>query len=279
MAIFYNQATLIHNGQITNSNTTSAEIVSALVLTKTAITDEYGENDSLAYLITITNNRQSAINDATVTDNLGAYAYGAGTLYPLEYNDGSLLYFVNGVPAVGAVATVNCGMLVISGIDLPAGSTAQLIYTVTANEFAPLEAGSQITNTVTLAELTATESVSVKEAAELTITKFISPDSIPANGEITYTFIIQNTGNTAAVATDDVLIVDTFDPALEISEVIFNGESWTEDANYTYNPQTGEFATLNGQITVPAATFTRNPDTGAIVTTPGVSVLTVRGTI
>ena len=48
MAIFYNQATLIHNGQITNSNTTTADIQNALAITKTAIIDEYSENGNLA---------------------------------------------------------------------------------------------------------------------------------------------------------------------------------------------------------------------------------------
>lgn len=279
MAIFYNQATLIHNGQITNSNTTSAEISSSQALTKTAIINEYSENGSIAYLVTIENNRQTPITDATLSDNLGAYAYGTGALYPLEFNDGSLLYFVNGTLTDGAVATVNDGALQISGINLPAYSTAQLIYTVTANGFAPLEAGSQITNTVSLGELTASESISVKEESELSITKFVCTDNVSASGEIVYTFIIQNTGNTAAVATDDVIVVDTFDPVLNIDEVTLNGEALSENLGYTYNAQTGEFATLNGQITVAAATFTRAPDTGAVITTPGVSVITVRGTV
>lgn len=278
MAIFYNQATLIHNGQITNSNTTSAEIQNALAITKTAIIDEYSENGNLAYLVSITNNRSTAITDATLTDNLGAYEYGGGVLVPLEYVPESLLYFVNGSPETGAVASIVGGMLEISGINLPQGSNAQLIYSVRTNGFAPLDAGSQITNTAALGELTATASVPVREESELTITKFVNPDSISASGEITYTFIIQNTGNAAAVATDDVRITDTFNPALNITEVVFNGEVWSENTNYAYNPQTGEFATENGQITVAAATFTRT-ENGAVITTPGVSVLTVRGTV
>ena len=278
MAIFYNQATLIHNGQITNSNTTSADIQNALAITKTAIIGEYSENGNLAYILTITNNRLTPVTNATLTDDLGAYVYGAGSLTPLEYVTDSLLYFVDGAPSLGASASVVGNILEISGINVPAGSNAQLIYTVQTNEFAPLEIGSQITNTAALGELTATETVSVKEESRLTITKCVNPDSVSATGELTYTFILQNTGNAPAVATDDIRIVDTFDPALNITDVIFNADVWVEDTNYTYDQLSGEFATLAGQITVPAATFARS-ETGAIITTPGVSILTVRGTV
>ena len=41
----------------------------------------------------------------------------------------------------------------------------------------------------------------------------------------------------------------------------------------------GEFATVNGVVTVPSATYTQDPTTGAITTTPGVAVLTVTGTV
>ena len=278
MAIFYNQATLIHNGQITNSNTTSADIQNALAITKTAIIGEYSENGNLAYILTVTNNRLTPVTNATLTDDLGAYVYGAGSLTPLEYVTDSLLYFVDGAPSLGASASVVGNILEISGINVPAGFNAQLIYTVQTNEFAPLEIGSQITNTAALGELTATETVSVKEESRLTITKCVNPDSVSATGELTYTFILQNTGNAPAVATDDVRIVDTFDPALNITDVIFNADVWVEDTNYTYDQLSGEFATLAGQITVPAATFARS-ETGAIITTPGVSILTVRGTV
>ena len=42
MPTFYNQASLSLGGQVTNSNTTEAELLSGLALTKTAITERYG---------------------------------------------------------------------------------------------------------------------------------------------------------------------------------------------------------------------------------------------
>ena len=283
MAIFYNQAALIHNGQQTNSNTTTGEVRDALTFTKTAIYSEYDKGGTVSYLLSFTNESGDTLSDVTVSDNLGEYEYGTVALFPLEYIDGSLLYFVDGVPASGAAATVDDGRLTVAGITLPSGSTAQIIYTARANEFAPLAAGSEITNTATLEgecipELTSAATVTVNERTELTITKFVTPDSIPANGELTYTFVIQNTGNAPAVATDDVIVTDTFDPPLDISLVTFNGAELDEVTGYTYDASSGAFATLPGQITVPAATFTTSAG-GAVIITPGVSVLTVTGTV
>ena len=46
-----------------------------------------------------------------------------------------------------------------------------------------------------------------------------------------------------------------------------------------YYETTGEFATVPGQITIPAAVYTQDPVTGEWSVEPGVSVLTVTGTV
>ena len=91
--------------------------------------------------------------------------------------------------------------------------------------------------------------------------------------------MIQNTGNTAATTSDSIIVTDTFDPILNPITVTFNDTQWASPTNYTYNSTTGEFSTLDNQITVPAATYTQNPATGAWVVTPGVSKLTITGTV
>ena len=106
-----------------------------------------------------------------------------------------------------------------------------------------------------------------------------APSVVPANGQLTYTFVIENYGNTEAAAGDNVVITDTFNPILRNISVTYNGNAWTETTNYTYNETTGAFATVAGQITVPAATFTQDAATGAITTTPGTAVVTVTGNI
>ena len=283
MAIFTNQATLIFNGQSTSSNVTTGEILTGLTLTKTAITDTYARDGRVSYIVTISN-AGGAVTDAILTDTLGAYPVGATTVYPLTYVDGSLLYYQDGALAAGATAAGG-PPLVISGIDIPAGGNVQLIYEAATNEYTPFALGSTVVNTATLSgggiaePLTDTETVGARDDVALTIAKAICPAVVSDDGTLTYTFIIQNAGNTAVIATDNLVVQDTFNPILNPITVTLDGTALTEVTDYTYNAATGEFATLPGVITVPAATYTQDPTTGVFSVTPGVAVLTVTGTV
>ena len=120
--------------------------------------------------------------------------------------------------------------------------------------------------------------VETANSAELSISKALSPTTVTENGQITYTFVISNTGNTEATATGNVVVTDTFAPILRNIAVTYNGTAWTEGTNYTYNAATGVFTTLAGQITVPAASFTQNTD-GTFTVTPGTATLVITGTV
>ncbi len=285
MATFFNQATLSFNGRLTNSNITTGELIEVISATKTAISSSYGVGDNVVYNINILNSGNTAVNGLTVSDDLGAYTLGTGgtTVYPLEYVDGSVRYFVNGT--LETAPTVTAGPpLVISGINVPAGANVSIIYEARTNAFTPLETGATVTNTATVSgagidPITAAETINVSDDANLTISKSISPAVVTDNGEITYTFVIQNLGNSEATVDDDIIVTDTFNPILNPISVTYNGTAWAEGTNYTYNDTTGEFATLAGQISVPAATYTQDPTTGTITTTPGVAVITVTGTV
>ena len=155
---------------------------------------------------------------------------------------------------------------------------------MSVNEFAPLALDSTITNTATvsgngLGPVTDDETISVENAPNLAITKSISPVPVNNNGIVTYTFIIQNTGNTPVVATDNSFITDLFDPILTNVSATFNGTLWAEGTDYNYSEATGLFESVASSITVPAATFTQDPITGAWSITPGTSTLVVTGTI
>lgn len=173
----------------------------------------------------------------------------------------------------------------MTGINIPAGGNATLIYQATVNQYAPLDTNGTITNTATISgtgitnDILVSETISTENTALLTISKSLSPTTVTENGQITYTFIIQNLGNTAAASSDNVTITDTFNPILNPITVSFNGNTWNTGTNYTYSDVTGAFATIPGQITVPAATYTQDPTTGAWTVHPGVSTLTVTGTI
>lgn len=283
MATFTNQATLRYNGNIVNSNITTGELLEVLSATKTAVIDTYSQGSEITYVINIVNSGAVAFTGLTLTDNLGEYTFGAGTLVPLDYVSGSVRYYVNG--ALQPAPTVAAGPpLSITGLTVPANGVTTVIYVASPNQYAPLDLGGVITNTAIITGtgvtgIEVTETVSPESAANLTIAKSICPSTITENSRLTYTFVIQNVGNTPAVATDNVEITDTFNPILTGLSVAFNDVTWTEGVNYTYSEITGEFATVAGQITVPAATYTQDPVTGEWTVDPGVSVLTVTGTV
>ena len=283
MATFTNQATLTYNGNIITSNIATGEIIEVLSATKTAVIDTYSRDSQITYVIQIVNSGSTAFSGITLNDNLGAYTFDASTLVPLNYVDGSVRYYVNGVLQAVPTVSTDAG-LSISGISVPAGGNATIIYVVETNQYAPFGAADSITNTAVLSgngfsDITVSETVTPVSEAVLSITKTLSPTTVTENGRLTYTFTIQNAGNAAVTAADNVTITDTFDPVLTDIVVTFNGTAWTENTNYTYSETSGEFASVDGQITVPAATYSQDPITGAWSIEPGVSVLTITGTI
>ena len=284
MAIFSNQATLTYNGNSTNSNIAYGEILDVLAATKTAVEGTYTPSELVTYVVTLRNTGTAALTGLTVTDDLGGYTFGAATVYPLTYEAGSAALFVGGVPQPAPAVTAG-PPLVVTGLTVPAGGDAVLVYQARANAFADPAAGGTIVNTVTVtgdglsAPVTATETVTADSAAALTISKSITPTQVVDNDRVTYTFVIQNSGNEAVVATDDAAITDLFDPILTDLAVTFNGTPWTEGVQYNYDAATGLFATVPGQILVPAATYTQDPVTGAYTVTPGIATLAVTGTI
>ncbi len=284
MALFFNQASLSYNGNTINSNIVTGEIVEVLEGAKTAIPTTYTVGDEVTFAISLVNSGTTALNGLTVNDNLGQYAFGAGFVVPLDFIPDTVRLFVNGeLQATPTVTDTN--PLEITGINIPANGNAVLVYKARANQFAPIGEDGNFTNSALISGAGLTQPVSVastltaSDGLNLDITKAVSPDTVAENGELTYTFTIQNTGATAATAADDLVITDTFDPVLNITSVTFNGTPWAEGTNYTYNEATGLFTTTAGQITVPAATYEQDPGTGAYVITPGTSVIRVTGTI
>jgi len=282
MAVFVNQATLTYSGGTVNSNIATGEIVEVLTASKTAVTETYAQGSEITYAINIINTANTAISGVSVTDNLGTYTTGGAEVQPLDYVAGSVKVFADGILQTGINVTTD-PTLIVDGISIPANGVATVLYTARANSFAPPTAGGTITNTAAVSsgttELTLEETITAEEQPNLSILKSVSPVTVNENGTLTYTFEIQNTGNTDAVDTDNIVITDTFNPRLSNLTVTYNGEPWSEPENYTYNEQTGVFQTVAGGITVPAATFAQDPVTGEWTVTPGTAVLTVSGTI
>ena len=220
MIPFTNQAALSYNGITKNSNIVSGNIVETLSATKTAVNPSYAAGDTITYAVNIVNTGAVPYTGLTITDNLGQTAFGEENIYPLDYVAGTVKYFING--ALQAAPTVAAEKpLTITGINVPAGGNVTILYDAKTNGFAPLNTESSIVNTATItgggiaAPIEATETVNVATGLNLSIVKSVSPTEVSENGQLTYTFLIENYGNTAAAADDAAVITDVFNPALK----------------------------------------------------------------
>lgn len=284
---FTNQATLSYNNLITNSNVVSGTLQEVLSVSKSAISGDYRQGDTVTYGVSIINSGSTAYNDLTLTDNLGAYASGtaAGTVTPLTFIPGSVVLYVNGTRQTTAPTVSSNAPLTISNIDVPAGGNILLLYSANANQFAPQGATGSIANLVSVSgtgiptPITATANMDASTDARLSVVKSLNPTTVVANQPLTYTFTIQNTGATATTPADNLILTDVFDPILDITSVTLNGVALTQGTDYNYNASNGTFTTVANRITVPAATYAQNPTTGAWTITPGTAILRVTGTL
>lgn len=285
MATFTNQATLTYNGQTTTSNVTVGELTETLTAAKTAVVPTYGTDGRVTYILSLVNSGTAPLTGLTITDDLGGYTFNAGTVYPLSYTAGSVRYYQNGVLQAAsrrhrrAAADVHrhhrAGRAAMPLSPMrprprPSRRRRRRAPSPTAR---PSPARGWQT------PLPPRRRWRPEAAPALTINKSLSPTTVTENSRLTYTFTIQNTGNTAADAAAAIVITDTFDPRLTDLTVTLNGTALTAPTQYTYDAATGVFATVAGVVTVPAATFTQDAATGAYSTTPGTAVLTVTGTV
>jgi len=280
---FTNQASLTIGNETTLSNVAVGEITEILSATKDALMSEYKFGDTVTYIINLINSGSTELTNLTLTDNLGAYEFNSETLIPLTYVENSVKYYVNGV--LQTPPTINYNIeLVSSDLNIPANGNATIIYQATINEYAPLESGSTITNQVsvtgqTITNITAEETINASNTPALSILKTITPYPVEENGQVTYTLLIQNFGNTAVTGDSNAVISDTFTPIISNLSASLNGSPLTQTTDYTYSELTGIFNTVAGIVTVPAATYTQDQTTGEYNVTPGTATLVISGTI
>lgn len=283
MALFYNQATLSYNNNVVSSNIVSGELVEVLSATKTALVDTYKTGDKITYIISIINSGSAAFTNLTITDNLGAYKADALDLVPLTYVKDSVRYYSNGV-LQQPLTVADDEPLTITGISVPANGNAAVIYQAAVNQFAPPVVESVITNEATISgnnitQIVVNETISALSQPDLSISKSISPDSVTENGQITYTFIIQNSGNVPASQEDSIVVNDVFNPVLKSISVTLDGKPLSAETDYTYDETTGVFTTTAGRITLDAAEYMQETQTGAWLVTPAMTTLQVTGTV
>ena len=149
MPTFNNTATLTYNDRTIQSNTVTGEITPTLGIAKTAVGDRYAQGDTVTYAVSLTNSGTTPYTDTTLTDDLGAYTFGTGTLVPLTYVAGSVRLYQNGILQTAPTVTGE-DPLTITGITVPAGGNALIVYAARVNQFAPLGTEGSIVNTATL---------------------------------------------------------------------------------------------------------------------------------
>ena len=282
MAQITNQATLTYNGGTVVSNVATGELTEVLTVTKSAVPETYGAGDTVTYIVNILNSGINPVTGVSVSDDLGGYAFGDETVYPLTYVEGTARLFENGEPSPDPAVTPG-EPVVFGGITVPALGNVTLIYIAQTNEYAPLGGGG-IVNTATvdapgITPAASSATVTPEEGVFLSISKSISPKTVKQTGNVTYTFVVRNYGPAAADAAQNVKITDEMNPVLTSLSASMNGAPMAETTDYSYSEDTGVFETVAGVVTVPAATFTQDPESGAWRVTPGETTLTVSGNL
>lgn len=266
------------------SNVASATLNEPLTAEKVSIQSVYRYGDEITYSVSFENSGASTLSGVSVTDNLGTYTPpgGGDAVTPLTYLAPAIL-LIDGVYSGNIVPGVAAGQVTFTLPALAAGSRAQILYRATVNTFAPLTPGATITNTATIsaagggAPVSADNTITVDEYAQVTVTKTMTPSSVVDGDVLTYTFVINNYGNASA---ENIVLRDAFDPAPQDITVQLNGVTQVATA-YTYIngvltfPAQGSSDTLS----LPAATVTQDPTTGEVTIVPSSLTITVTGVL
>lgn len=187
----------------TESGTVSTPVnTAALTMTKVSDKTYVQSGDVITYTITLENTGNVAANNVVLTDNLPVgTTYIAGTLIGAVGTPPTL-----NVPTIasGSTAVVTFQVMVNSGNQGPIENSATSTFTFTADPANPDGVSG------TGASEPSTTQVSY---ASITGTKSVSPAFADKNDVLTYTIVLQNTGNAVAnniVITDSVPTGTTF---------------------------------------------------------------------
>ncbi len=260
------------------SNIATAVLLDPVAVDKNSIESTYRPGDELTFIVSFVNSSASALTNVVVTDDLGTFDFGTGSVTPLDFVE-SAVYYVNGIYAGTLTPDVTDDSVSFTIASVAAGANVVIVYKAQVNDSAQFTVGSEITNTVTVtadgltAEVSASNTVTADEYADVRITKTMVPSSIVDGSLITYEFDIFNYGNTEAT---NIVLTDQFDPAPTNITVQINGDT-IDPGLYTYVNGLLTLPTDVTTLSLPAAEFTQNPVTGEVTVVPSSVNITVTG--
>ncbi len=269
-----------------SSNTAITTLWETVSMSKTSLGTSYSLDESIFYTISINNNNSLEATNLIISDNLGTYtpddSVSSPAFTPLTYEEPANLY-VGGMFLSTIEPEIYSSKIVFKISSIPAKSNALITYRARVNDRALLTSGSQITNTATLNSgstvdpITASNTLTVEETADVKLIKHMCPDPIMRGEAITYNFCLYNYGNTEAT---NVVFNDTFYPAPSIITVSIDSEDlYSSEYSYVNGTLTIPSYGSGASVSIPPANFSQNPITGIVSVNPGTTIITVKGQI
>ncbi len=268
------------------SNTAFATLQDSVNMSLSSVENSYSLNDTITYVLSIINNGNRNIKNIKISSDLASYTINSGIaekiITPLSYTGVSKLY-IGGKFFSDIEAEVLSDKIIFSVEEIPALSNVLIFYSTTVNKNAYLNTGSFLKNTSSLTydgminNIESSDTIYVREKADVTLIKYMYPNSITSGEIITYNFILYNYGNIEA---KNVSFSDTFSPAPLNLNVSVNSDALSSK-NYSY---------INGEIkipcygsdfslSIPPAKFIQDTNNGAITTKPGSTIITITAKI
>lgn len=268
------------------SNTAFATLQDSVNMSLSSVENSYSLNDTITYVLSIINNGNRNIKNIKISSDLASYTINSGIaekiITPLSYTGVSKLY-IGGKFFSDIEAEVLSDKIIFSVEEIPALSNVLIFYSTTVNKNADLSTGSFLKNTSSLTydgminNIESSDTIYVREKADVTLIKYMYPNSITSGEIITYNFILYNYGNIEA---KNVSFSDTFSPAPLNLNVSVNSDALSSK-NYSY---------INGEIkipcygsdfslSIPPAKFIQDTNNGAITTKPGSTIITITAKI
>lgn len=284
-----NQANITYTYATTGVGSASSNVITTTLLdeysmtaTKISLTDTFRPGENLTYIFRIENNGTGPLYSVTVEDNLGGTDAEESVL---SYVDESALLIVDGVYYEITPTVSEDALSFILPNPLLPNSVAFIVYMARTEETTLPIITETITNTATVTALGGSPSgpvisvdpdpsttVTAEEYAEVSIYKDVDKRTVTTGESMTYTFTLTNTGNEQA---NGIVLTDELPMEFTVTSISVTRDGVTttyDPSDYTLDPETNT-------LTLPSAGGPAINVSPATAAGPGITTITVTGTI